>query len=277
MAVACWHTSAKSYLQRNRNTPRSTELLAIHHAIRHISHMLEGWQFLVQTDHQPLVHAFTKKTDCWLAISKFSCIIRYLKGSSDNVTDALSRNTINAVHIGILHPKIAAAQIDDVDLHCLRQESSALSWRDFTINDRETTIAGEMITGRPRPYLMLALGRKVFSLNHDLSNPSGHSTTHILTERYIWWARRMDIKKWACECLPRQTSKVMRNTKSGIGEFQITNCCLSHIHVDIECPYPTPRRTDTPSPSSTEIPDGLRQQLSNRGLQKVSESSDQLG
>ncbi|XP_066941090.1 uncharacterized protein [Macrobrachium rosenbergii] len=41
------------------------------------------------------------------------------------------------------------------------------------------------------------------------------------------------IKKWARECLPCQTSKIMRHTEMGIGEFQTTQWRLAHIHVDI--------------------------------------------
>ena len=43
------------------------ELLAVHSAIRHFWHMLEGSQFTIQTDHQPLVTAVTKSGDAWSA------------------------------------------------------------------------------------------------------------------------------------------------------------------------------------------------------------------
>lgn len=63
------------------------ELLAVHKAIRHFHHMIEGWQFVMQMDHQPLVHARTKTTDAWSArqqchlsaIAEHSWTIKYLR------------------------------------------------------------------------------------------------------------------------------------------------------------------------------------------------------
>ena len=43
------------------------ELLAVHHAIRHFRHMLEGRTFTIQTDHRPLVTALKKPGDAWSA------------------------------------------------------------------------------------------------------------------------------------------------------------------------------------------------------------------
>ena len=48
--------------ERNYST-FDKELLAVHSAIRHFRHMLEGTQFTIQTDHRPLVTAFTKSED----------------------------------------------------------------------------------------------------------------------------------------------------------------------------------------------------------------------
>ncbi|XP_066964160.1 lysophosphatidylserine lipase ABHD12-like isoform X3 [Macrobrachium rosenbergii] len=49
------------------------ELLAVYKAVRHFHHMLEGRRFVVQTDHQPLVHAFTKSVDAWSAWQQRTC------------------------------------------------------------------------------------------------------------------------------------------------------------------------------------------------------------
>ena len=37
------------------------ELLAIYSSVRHFHHFLQGTSFTIQTDHLPLIHAFTKK------------------------------------------------------------------------------------------------------------------------------------------------------------------------------------------------------------------------
>ena len=62
------------------------ELLAIHLAVQHFHHLSEGIPFSLNTNHQPLVHAFFRIQDAWsatqqrhlLAISKYNCTIRHV-------------------------------------------------------------------------------------------------------------------------------------------------------------------------------------------------------
>ncbi|XP_066963219.1 uncharacterized protein [Macrobrachium rosenbergii] len=218
--------------------------------------MLKEQQFMVQMGHQPLVNTSTKNGDCWsewqqchlFAITEFSSTIVHLKGSSNNVTDTLSRNTINGVQIRISYPEISAAQKHDVVLQRLRRENHTLTWIDFATDDEKTTIGCEMSTGRPRRYLPLALRRKAFNLAHHLSHLSGHITTRILSEQYILRAMNLDIKKWARECFPCQTSKVMKRIRARtINYNRLTTCPHSHRHWG---PLPHSKGTDTPTRSN---------------------------
>ena len=52
--------------ERNYST-FDRELLAVHHAIRHFRHKLEGRTFTIQTDHRTLVTALKKSGDAWSA------------------------------------------------------------------------------------------------------------------------------------------------------------------------------------------------------------------
>ena len=80
-------------------SPYDRELHAVHKAVRHFKHMLEGRSFTIYTDHQSLVPSMAKKTDAQTArqanqlseISEYSTDIRYLEGKSNVVADALSR------------------------------------------------------------------------------------------------------------------------------------------------------------------------------------------
>ncbi|GFT07076.1 retrovirus-related Pol polyprotein from transposon 17.6 [Trichonephila clavipes] len=83
------------------------ELLAAYMAIKYFRHMVEGRSFTLFTDHKPLVYAFKQKEDKCTPrqlrhldlICQFTTDIRYLKGSENVVSDALSRihiSTINA-------------------------------------------------------------------------------------------------------------------------------------------------------------------------------------
>ena len=68
------------------------ELLAVYTAVRHFRHLIEGSSFTIQTDHLPLIHAFTKKSDphsahqqCHLsAISEFNCTLQHIPGKKNS-------------------------------------------------------------------------------------------------------------------------------------------------------------------------------------------------
>ena len=80
-------------------SPYDRELNAVHKAVRHFKHMIEGRPFTIYTDHQSLVPSMAKKTDAQTSrqanqlseISEYSTDIRYLQGKSNVVADALSR------------------------------------------------------------------------------------------------------------------------------------------------------------------------------------------
>ena len=79
--------------------PYDRELNAVHKAIRHFKHMLEGRTFTIYTDHQSLIPSLGKKTDAPTArqtnqlseIAEYSTDIRYLEGKANFVADCLSR------------------------------------------------------------------------------------------------------------------------------------------------------------------------------------------
>ena len=80
-------------------SPYDRELHAVHKAVRHFKHMVEGRAFTIYTDHQSLVPSMSKKTEAQTArqanqlseISEYTTDIRYLEGKSNVVADALSR------------------------------------------------------------------------------------------------------------------------------------------------------------------------------------------
>ena len=220
------------------------ELLAVHLSVRHFRHLLEGRPFKIRTDHQPLVHAFTKTADAWSprqqrqlsAIAEYPCTISYLRGSSNQVADALSRNYITAVQIGLKYEDIANEQRDNNDLQRLRRERTGLRWIEYDVGGLKLTC--ETSTGRPRPYLPPNSRREAFILAHNLSHPSAKSTIKLLTERYLWGTMKADIRRLCRECLPRQTSKISRHVDSGVEQFHTSARRLSHIHVDTVGPLP---------------------------------------
>ena len=83
------------------------ELLAVYATIRHFRHNLEGRNFFVNTDHKPLTYVMTSVTEPerpslqhtrhLIFIAEFTTDIRYVKGESNFVADALLRPSLSAI------------------------------------------------------------------------------------------------------------------------------------------------------------------------------------
>ncbi|KAH8266535.1 hypothetical protein KR026_004912, partial [Drosophila bipectinata] len=75
------------------------ELTAIYQAILHFKYALEGRNFVIFTDHKPLMYAFSQNSEKASPrrarqldfISQFSTDIRHISGEENNVADLLSR------------------------------------------------------------------------------------------------------------------------------------------------------------------------------------------
>ena len=110
------HRRPLGFFSRKLNTPQQKyntfdrELPAVHSAIRHFRHMLEGTSYTICTDHKPLVTALSKTSDAWTSrqqrhlstiIAETCCTIEYLPGKQNAVADALSRVEISTIQLGV--------------------------------------------------------------------------------------------------------------------------------------------------------------------------------
>ena len=222
------------------------ELLAIHQAVRHFRHILEGTTFIINTDHQPIIHAFSRQTDAWSArqrrhlsaISEFNCDIKYIPGKKNPVTDALSRIAIDSVTLGLDYKQLAELQRADPETKAYTTSITSLQWQDLPLPNSDINILCDISTGRPRPLIPRPLRKSVFSLIHSLSHPSGRSTAKLLKEKFIWHGITRDAKQWARSCTDCQASKVHRHTSPPIASLPQPTRRFSHIHVDIVGPLP---------------------------------------
>ena len=78
-------------------SPIDVEALAVVEGVRHFDAYLYGRHFVVYTDHRPLIYVFKRKTGslrmsrwCW-ELTAYSYDLRYKRGASNHVPDALSR------------------------------------------------------------------------------------------------------------------------------------------------------------------------------------------
>ena len=82
----------------------------------------------------PLVHAFSKKLDPISArqqrhlstISEFNCTLRHISGKQNPVADALSRNSISSISMGIDYQRLALLQQEARDSPEVNDPNSSL-------------------------------------------------------------------------------------------------------------------------------------------------------
>lgn len=96
--------ASRSFNKYERNKPIiELELLAIFYAIMHFKPYLYGTNFLVKTDHKPLVYLFSLKNPSQrllrirLELEEYKFDIEYIKGSQNVVADALSRMSFDEI------------------------------------------------------------------------------------------------------------------------------------------------------------------------------------
>ena len=226
------------------------ELLAVYLSVRHFKHMLEGRDFCILTDHKPLTYAFTTKPDRYSPreirhldyISQFSTDIRFVKGSENQVADALSR-----LHIAKLTPTVTVTPIDfdaiankqksDEELTKLR-ESSKLQFEDLPLYTTEGTITCDTSTGHPRPYIPKEFRRDVFNAIHSTSHPGIRATQKLITQRFVWPSINKDVRSWTRNCISCQRAKVHRHVVTPLSTFATPDARFNHVHIDIVGPLP---------------------------------------
>ena len=197
------------------------ELLAIHLTVCQFRHHLEGILFTINTDHQPLMHAFSRVQDAWSARqrhhlsanSEYGCTICHVLGKKNPVADALSRIEINAVHTGLGYDVLVDAQP--------KYSITNLQWCDIPYNENDNIILCNISTDRPCPFIPACLRKRVFDLIHGLSHPLGCSTAKLLKQKFTWHNISSDTKHWARACVSCQSNKVTRHAESGVGDFHL--------------------------------------------------------
>ena len=245
------HRRPLGFFSRKLNTPQQKystfdrELLAVHSAIRHFRHMLEGTSYTICTDHKPLVTALSKTSDAWTSrqqrhlstIAETCCTIEYLPGKQNAVADALSRVEISTIQLGVNYEALSAAQRTDPETEDAKTSITNLRWKVVKIG--ETSLLCDISTGRPRPFVPKSFRRNIFEMIHSLSHPSIRATIQLVTEKFVWHAMKKDITAWTRTCVSCQRSKVHRHTNASLGSFQQPTRRFGHIHVDIVGPLPS--------------------------------------
>ena len=219
------------------------ELLAVYATIRHFRHNLEGRYFFVNTDHKPLTFVMSsvterpslRQTRQLAFIAEFTTDMRYVKGETNFVADALSRPTVSFIDntSTINYKDLSTDQASDTEFTRLRHsKSSTMNFKLLKSFDNNL-IWCDVSTGHIRPYVTEKFRKQVFSNLHGLGHSSHRATKPLINTRFVWHGMNIDIAKWCRSCRGCQTAKISRHNKPVFGEFDEPTERFDHIHIDI--------------------------------------------
>jgi cleavage and polyadenylation specificity factor subunit 1 len=156
--------SRKLSTTEQRYSAFDRELLAIYLSIRHFRFMLEGREFIVFTDHMPLLAALNRVSPPWTArqqrhlsyISEFNIKLVHTPGVQNVVADSLSRPggllaAVEPIPAPLDWQELAAAQAADQQLLSDLSDSS-LQLTTHLLPD-STPLTGDVSTGHFRPLV----------------------------------------------------------------------------------------------------------------------------
>ena len=243
----------------------SKELYGIYAAIKYFKNYLAGGNFHVLTDHKPIIRACAKKTERdfpreerWMEfIHLYTSDLRHIKGTENNVADALTRDLDNALdkntgdEINDDNDEnetnfISALFVED-DSECLINEQSLDSELETILSGRKK-ITPEIVKvndlychddkGNLRPFIPVSMRKKIFNDYHLLSHPGAKSSINYLRKKYFWLGMRKDISNWTKTCISCQKSKIIRHNKTGIESIPPASGKFEEIHLDLVGPLP---------------------------------------
>ncbi|GFX98998.1 hypothetical protein TNCV_4301731 [Trichonephila clavipes] len=221
---------------QTRYSTYDRELLGIYLSVKHFKHLPEGNDFVIYTDHKPLIFAFKQKNEKapprqqreLQYISEFSCNIQHVLGKDNVVAAALSRiDSISEINF----EAIAEEQNTDEELQQLLHNNS-LKFKPSTLPSGKKLWC-DTSTQNIRPYIPQKFRFQIFQLIHGLAHPGIKSTVKLMTEKYVWSDIKKQVREWAKACIRCQKCKVSRHTKSKLGEFEQPDERFSVVHIDL--------------------------------------------
>lgn len=229
------------------------ELLAIYQAIKHFRTSIEGRDFIIYTDHKPLLSMFNKKFEQCTPrqlrhidfIGQFSTNIQHVLGENNIIADMLSR--IKSPEISeiqsIDYKKLETEQKTDIQLKSLLSNETKTSLKLELVNipGVNAQIYCDQYDNKTRPYVPLSLRKQYFSLIHNLSHPGVKSTTKLITDRFVWPNIKKDCTLMSKQCIQCQKSKIFRHNQRPLTKFLIPGERFSHINIDLIGPLPSSR------------------------------------
>ena len=161
----------------------------------------------------------------------------HLKSARNGPADALSHLHINALHVEqnviINFKELAAAHENDVELVQLKSSPSSLTLRYMPIQMSDSTIACDVPTDVPHPYVPPSFKRIVVDSLHSLLHPGIRAMQRLVTVRFMLPRINSNIRKWVQTCPQCQRSRIQRHTVAPFSTFATPDAQFDNIHLDI--------------------------------------------
>ena len=168
-------------------------------------------------------------------IAEFTTYIRYVKGETNFVADALSRPTVSFIDntSTINYKDLSTDQALDTEFTQLRHlKTSTMNFKLLTSFDNNL-IWCDVITGHFRSYVTEKFRKQVVSNLNGLGQPSHRATKPLINTRFVWHGMNIDIAKWCRACKGCQIAKISRHSKPVFGKFDEPTERFDYKHIDI--------------------------------------------
>lgn len=238
--------SRKLDVAQSKYSAYDRELLAVFSAVKHFRFMLEGREFVIFTDHKPLIYAFQQKSEKASPrqlrhldfISQFSTDIRYIAGSKNIVADTLSRISAIVSPSAIdFHVLSELQQIDSELKNLIDDPNCSLKLEKQKIPGSNLEIYCSELNNNFRPFVPLSMRKSIFDVLHNYSHPGKKATLELVKSRFVWPSIKRDCNSWSKTCLKCQRAKVTRHNKSPSGKFEVPDNRFKHINIDLTGPF----------------------------------------
>lgn len=227
------------------------ELLAAYLAVLHFRSIIEGQSVILFVDQKPLVSALNSPNCSKLdrqrrhmsVINEFIESAQFIKGSENIVADCFSRvSSLSLDQFDLSSLADAQAKDEEIVQFLQKLESFKLACG--------KTLYCDTSSFSPRPFVPKSCREAVFQSLHGISHPGVTASQRLVKARYFFPQMDTDVRERVRCCLPCQSSKVTRHTKSTVQDFVLpVSARFQYVHIDLVGPLPPvtdPNRPNSP-------------------------------